>query len=445
MSTPRLFTRVHETTTTTGTGTYTLAGAVPGHVTFASRLSAGQQVWYTATDGVNWETGIGTFQVSGGTNLLERTTIVENSLGTTARIDWGAGAKDVFACPPGSRLATLTGAGKLGGEEVAFAASGKNALSLVYGAANDFMLYDNTAGQIVWSWQWNYNGSGGKRVRVPQLIYANIVDADTLRQGGADIGSAAFRTAHGPITGTSVAATATTVTLPASESTVNDIYKDLEIKFTSGPAAGQTRTIVSYVGSTRVLTVDSAFSPAPSSGGGDNYEITTGPARSGTVPILRSDGRLDPLLVGRMVGATSSAPGRAGLPPRPSAGEHVEFLRGDGTWAPPNNRFVEAWRTSWANGNTYSATHGLGTTPHEYWLELECTTAEHGYSVGDRVRLTNLAEQGTSRGATVSATATVVRVRVAANGIAIARISDTTIGVITPSSWKMRLVAQAWW
>ena len=49
--------RVQETTTTTGTGTVTLAGAVSGYRTFTSALADGDRVRYTIALGTEWETG----------------------------------------------------------------------------------------------------------------------------------------------------------------------------------------------------------------------------------------------------------------------------------------------------------------------------------------------------------------------------------------------------
>lgn len=443
MPTPRLYSRIHETSTTQGTGSYVLAGAVPGHLAFSSRVSAGNQVWYLATDGTAWETGVGTYQVSGSTRLLERTTIIETSLGTTSRIDWGPGTRDVFAVPPGSRVVTFRGDGKFEVPEVAFAATGKNSLSLVYGASNDYGLYDNTGSVWPWRYEWNYNGAGGKRLRLPILVYATELDADTLRVGGTALGTAATRTAHTPVTGTAAGATSTTVTLQAGESSVNDIYAGLELTMTSGAVSGQTRRITAYDGATRVATVTPAFTPAPAAG--DGYSITTGPARAGTALLAASNGRLDGLLVGQMVGASTTAAGRPGAVPRPVSGDQIFFLRGDGTWKPPVNRYVETWRTSWANSSIYTRTHGLGTYPSEYWLELECVTAEHGYAVGDRFRVTSFGEQSTSRGVTVWANSTTVGVTIASAGIAISRRDATSMGVVTPANWKIRLVAQALW
>ena len=41
-----------------------------------------------------------------------------------------------------------------------------------------------------------------------------------------------------------------------------------------------------------------------------------------------------------MTGATSSAAGKSGLVPAPSAGDITKFLRGDGTWGTPDGKYL---------------------------------------------------------------------------------------------------------
>ena len=99
--------RVKETSTTTGTGTFTLAGAVTGFQSF-SVIGNGNTTYYTITDGTDWEVGIGTYTSSGTT--LSRDTILESS-NAGAAVNWGAGSKDVFVTYPAERSVMAVGGG----------------------------------------------------------------------------------------------------------------------------------------------------------------------------------------------------------------------------------------------------------------------------------------------------------------------------------------------
>ena len=90
---------VKETRTTTGTGTYTLGGAVGGFQSFAA-IGNTNTCYYSATDGVNWEVGIGTYTLSGTT--LARTTILARS-NSGAAVSWSAGTRYIACCSPAER------------------------------------------------------------------------------------------------------------------------------------------------------------------------------------------------------------------------------------------------------------------------------------------------------------------------------------------------------
>lgn len=90
--------RVLETSTTTGTGTYTLAGAVTGFQSFAA-VGNGNTCQYVAyeVDGNGnpsggWEVGLGTYTASGTT--LARTTIYASS-NAGAAVNWAAGTRRI--------------------------------------------------------------------------------------------------------------------------------------------------------------------------------------------------------------------------------------------------------------------------------------------------------------------------------------------------------------
>ena len=93
--------RVQETTTTNGTGTVVLAGAVTGYQSFAV-IGNTNTTYYTIADqaGANWEVGIGTYY-SGNTSLA-RTTILSSS-NANAAVVFTSGIKSVFVTYPAEK------------------------------------------------------------------------------------------------------------------------------------------------------------------------------------------------------------------------------------------------------------------------------------------------------------------------------------------------------
>lgn len=96
---------VQETANAPGTAiSIPLAGPPAGRLSFAVAFGNGGVCFYGLTDGVQSEWGIGT--VTAGTpNLLARTTVLGNTLGTTARLNF-TGACTVFNEVPAERVAT---------------------------------------------------------------------------------------------------------------------------------------------------------------------------------------------------------------------------------------------------------------------------------------------------------------------------------------------------
>ena len=95
--------RVKETSTTTGTGTFDLAGAEIGFESFVSGVGDGNQTYYAiSNDGTaQFEVGIGT--VTDATpDTLSRDTIISSS-NSDALVDFSAGTKTVFCTLPASR------------------------------------------------------------------------------------------------------------------------------------------------------------------------------------------------------------------------------------------------------------------------------------------------------------------------------------------------------
>ena len=96
--------RVKETSTTTGTGTFTLAGAETGFETFSTAIGNTNTTYYAISlrGGSEFEVGLGTV----GAGTLARTTIISSSNSDNA-VDFSAGTKDVFCTLPASKAMYL--------------------------------------------------------------------------------------------------------------------------------------------------------------------------------------------------------------------------------------------------------------------------------------------------------------------------------------------------
>ena len=105
-----VYDRVQETTTTSGTGSVTLLGAVSGFQSFAV-VGNGNTTYYTITDGAAWEVGIGTYSTSGPT--LARTTVLSNSNGNTTPITLSGGLAQVFVTYTAEKSVNLDASGNV--------------------------------------------------------------------------------------------------------------------------------------------------------------------------------------------------------------------------------------------------------------------------------------------------------------------------------------------
>ena len=107
--------RVRETSTSQGTGTINLAGAVTGFVTFVSGIGTGNTTYYAI-----FEEGTTLFEIGLGTvtdatpDTLSRTTVLSNSSGNTSNIDFNSGGSStlsVFCTMPASKSVFLDATG----------------------------------------------------------------------------------------------------------------------------------------------------------------------------------------------------------------------------------------------------------------------------------------------------------------------------------------------
>ncbi len=150
--------RVKETTTTTGTGTITLLGAVEDFESFTAGIGDGNTTYYCIfheSDSYNeWEVGYGTFTASGTT--LTRTAITSSN--SDALVDFNAGTKSVFCTLPASKglMKSTDGTVVFGDNSGALSLAGSltmNAYNIVMDTSqgivddsdNEFLMFTKTA------------------------------------------------------------------------------------------------------------------------------------------------------------------------------------------------------------------------------------------------------------------------------------------------------------
>ena len=193
--------RVRETSTTTGSGALTLAGAVTGYQTFSSAIGNANTCYYAISNpGVSeWEVGIGTYTTTG--NTLTRTTVLKSS-NANAAVVFTAGSKDVFVTYPAGKSVYLDASGNASGlgTPAAFTATNVTGLPISTGVSG---------------------------------LGANVATALAVA-----VGSAGAPVVNGGVLGTPSSGTLTNCTFP----TLN--------QNTSGTAAGLSTTLVATSGGT---------------------------------------------------------------------------------------------------------------------------------------------------------------------------------------------------
>ena len=105
--------RVRETSSTTGTGTLNLGGAVNGFQTFVAGVGDGNTTYYAIVHRTEdeWELGVGTV-TDASTDTLARTTVLSSSNSDSA-VSFSAGTKDVFVTQPASKALYSDASGHL--------------------------------------------------------------------------------------------------------------------------------------------------------------------------------------------------------------------------------------------------------------------------------------------------------------------------------------------
>jgi hypothetical protein len=143
--------RVYETSTTVGTGTLTLAGALNSYQTFSAAIGNGNTCYYAlaAVGGTDWEVGIGTV----GAGTLARTTILSSS-NSNLVVNLPIGTVNVFVTYPSEKSVNLDASGNATALGTPAAFTGTNitgtAASLTAGTVTDGVYTTGSYSNPAW-------------------------------------------------------------------------------------------------------------------------------------------------------------------------------------------------------------------------------------------------------------------------------------------------------
>ena len=175
--------RVKETTTTTGTGAVTLAGAVTGFQAFSAGVGNSNTTYYTIQDanGTAWEVGLGTLNADSTT--LTRTTVYESS-NSDAAITLTSGTHTVFCTYPAGKSVYLDSIGNLSHAIVPYTTiTGDTTLT----TSNEVVFVNATSGEVDVT-LYAATSNGGRKLIIKKTDSGNTVNI--LRAGSETIDGA---------------------------------------------------------------------------------------------------------------------------------------------------------------------------------------------------------------------------------------------------------------
>jgi len=231
--------RVKETSTSTGTGTINLAGAVSGFEGFVAGIGSTNTTYYAiAHQSANeWEVGIGTI-TDATPDTLARSTILSSSNSDSA-VDFTAGTKDVFCTYPAGKAVF-----KDASDNTNFADDEKIQL----GTGNDLKIYHNGSNSYID----NSSGTGAIVLKGSDTLLVNNSSQNIISTGtsSANLFYAGSQKLHTINTGVQTTGTVNVngaYTLPTSDGSANQIMEtdgSGAVTFVDKPTAGASAGFV---------------------------------------------------------------------------------------------------------------------------------------------------------------------------------------------------------
>jgi hypothetical protein len=177
--------RVKETTTTTGTGTISLAGATTGFQTFVAAIGNGNTTYYAIEDanGSAWEVGIGTV-TDASPDTLARTTILASS-NSGSVVTLSSGTHTVFGTYPAGKATFLDSNGILTFSKspvVPYATITGNTIA----TASNVAIFANATGGAIDVTTYAATSNGGKTLIIKKTDSSSNT-VDIIRSGSETI------------------------------------------------------------------------------------------------------------------------------------------------------------------------------------------------------------------------------------------------------------------
>lgn len=443
--------RVKHTSTTTGTGTLALIDPATNMQAFSAFAGAGPtKVLYALAGTSYWEIGVGTY-TGGGTKTLTRDTIIASSSGGSA-VSLPAATHDVFAWWPGGYPSVnITGTATLGLADlfqflVYTGGAGTLNLPAVANVPAGIAIPFVNAG----SGDWTHDGNGSETINSATTQVVKVGQGGWLYYQGPTSGQ--WRMVLG-VTG-SPAALDVAQTFTAAQTIQGAALLLASLICTdAGASGGPQLDLFRDSASPAVNDVIGflSFSGRSSTGVKRSYAedtIQILDAANGSEDAVRFLRTIVAGSVGNRlaIGNGIYTPSATGGDPGADKINAKDFLL-DGTTLAIKKGFTSTNQTI-TSAATQTLAHGLGARPKFVTLELECTSAENGFSVGDVIEM-KVGHDATPAtdgyGVSVTKDATNLVVRYGSNVDAF-RYPNKTTGVssaLTNSSWVARFSAFA--
>jgi len=181
--------RVKETTTSPGTATATLSGAVSGYQSFSAGIGANNTTYYTIADqsGTNWEVGYGT--VGAGGTTLARTTVLASS-NSGSLVNFASGTQNVWCDYPSNKAAIQDSNGTVTVPQLATSSYTSTTPVLTFNASNSAYASGATAaGSYLQFLMQNKSGTAGASTN---YVLSNDLGTDSTYYGEFGMNSSVF-------------------------------------------------------------------------------------------------------------------------------------------------------------------------------------------------------------------------------------------------------------